>query len=88
MKPLPRTIRETQTPFTMRSIQLQEQKMKELNQSDVKDVSGGTTAGDIAMGVAGGWATTVVGFAIGGPVGAVVGFGLGVAITVGYALSQ
>lgn len=62
--------------------------MKELKQTEIKDVSAGTTAGDIAIGIAGGWATTVVGFAIGGPPGALIGFGLGVAITVGYALAQ
>jgi hypothetical protein len=70
--------------------------MEPLNMEQVQEVSGGTTAGDIAMGAAGGWASTVVGtgigFVIAGPAGALIGAGVGfvvgTAITVGYALSQ
>ncbi|HKI75484.1 MAG TPA: hypothetical protein VJ998_12600 [Pseudomonadales bacterium] len=61
-----------------------------------RHVSGGTLGGDIAMGVAGGWASAVVGAGvgsvIGGPVGDLLGAGagfvLGGAITVGYALCE
>lgn len=39
------------------------------------------------MGVAGAWASTVAGAAIGGPVGALVGFGLSSALSTGFILS-
>lgn len=68
--------------------------MRELNQDELNLVDGGTDAGDIAMGAAGAWASTVAGAAIGSVVpgvgtvvGAAAGFGLGVLITVGYALA-
>jgi hypothetical protein len=73
---------------TTQSNPSKETKVKELNQMEVNEISGGTTAGDIAMGLAGGWASTVIGFAIAGPVGGLIGFGVGAAITVGYALAQ
>jgi hypothetical protein len=61
--------------------------MRNLTMNETNHVSGGLMSADIAMGAAGGWATTVVGAAVGGPLGAVVGFVLGVAITVGIASS-
>jgi phage tail tape-measure protein len=68
--------------------------MRELNQIEISQVDGGTDAGDIAMGAAGAWASTVTGAAVGSVVpgvgtvvGAAAGFLLGVAITVGYTLA-
>lgn len=68
--------------------------MRELKMEEVAAVNGGTTAGDIAMGAAGAWASTVTGAAVGSVVpgvgtvaGAAAGFLLGVAITVGYTLA-
>jgi len=49
--------------------------------------SGGTTAGNIAMVLAGGWAGAVAGAAVGGLVGAAAGFVLGSLIGVGYVLA-
>ena len=48
--------------------------MRELTVSEMQQISGGSSrSGSIAMGLAGGWASTVagvgVGFTIGGPVG-------------------
>ena len=62
--------------------------MREITDQEIEEVSGGTTAGDIAMSTAGGWASTVAGFAVGGLPGAALGFGLGAAIGTGYALTQ
>jgi hypothetical protein len=69
--------------------------MRELKNNEIEAVSGGTVAGDIAMGAAGAWASTVAGAAVGSVVpgvgtvvGAAAGFGLGVLITVGYALAN
>ncbi|HWW05731.1 Blp family class II bacteriocin [Collimonas sp.] len=61
--------------------------IKEMTTQEIQKVSGGTTSGDIAMGIAGGWASGVAGFAIGGPLGALVDFGLGAAIATGFSLS-
>lgn len=68
--------------------------MREINESELAFVSGGTDAGDIAMTAAGAWASTVTGAAIGSVVpgvgtvvGAAAGFLLGVAIGVGYTLA-
>lgn len=68
--------------------------MRELNVNETESVDGGTAAGDIAMGAAGAWASTVTGAAIGSVVpgvgtvvGAAAGFLLGVGIAVGYALA-
>lgn len=68
--------------------------MRELNAIEIEQVDGGTTAGDIAMGAAGAWASTVTGAAIGSVVpgvgtvvGAAAGFLLGVAVATGYALA-
>jgi hypothetical protein len=49
--------------------------------------SGGTTAGNIAMVLAGGWAGAVAGAAVGGLVGAAAGFALGSLIGIGYVLA-
>ncbi|WP_019027243.1 hypothetical protein [Colwellia piezophila] len=70
--------------------------MRELNVNEIEQVFGGTAAGDIAMGVAGAWASTVSGAAfgavVGGPVGALggaaIGFALGVLTVIGYSLSS
>lgn len=70
--------------------------MRELTQGEVEEVSGGTLAGDVAMGLAGGWSSGIVGLGtgavIGGPLGGVVGFGvgfvLGGAMLLGYALCK
>ncbi|MBW3549837.1 MAG: bacteriocin [Proteobacteria bacterium] len=68
--------------------------MREMNVMEIEAVNGGTDAGDIAMGAAGAWASTVTGAAIGSVVpgvgtviGAAAGFGLGVLIVVGYTLA-
>lgn len=69
--------------------------MQTLSSEQVEAVNGGTLAGDIAMGAAGAWASTVAGAAAGSIVpgagtlaGAAAGFVLGTAIAVGYALTQ
>ena len=70
--------------------------MRELNAAQVTGVSGGTDAGDIAMGAAGAHASGIVGLSvgavIGGPIGAVAGYAagavLGTLIVVGYTLAQ
>ncbi|MGB1158089.1 MAG: hypothetical protein ACPG3V_01665 [Porticoccaceae bacterium] len=69
--------------------------MRELTKSEIAEVTGGTTAGNIPFGVASTWAATVAGFGVGiivgGPAGALagaaVGFGIGVATSVGYNLA-
>lgn len=69
--------------------------MRELKMNEIEHVVGGTTAGDIAMGVAGAWASTVSGAAfgavVGGPVGAIggaaIGFGVGIFTVIGYSLA-
>ncbi|MBS3895545.1 hypothetical protein [Silanimonas sp.] len=68
--------------------------MRELSVVEISQVDGGTAAGDIVMGAAGAWASTVTGAAIGSVVpgvgtvvGAAAGFTLGVAIAVGYSLA-
>lgn len=69
--------------------------MRELTMREIDTVSGGSLSGSIVMGVAGGWASAVTGFAIGsvvaGPAGGLIGAGggflLGGAVTTGYALA-
>ena len=69
--------------------------MRELSTTEINQVSGGSLAGNIAMGLAGGWASGVAGAGIGsvvaGPAGTIIGgvggFVLGGAITVGYSLA-
>ncbi len=68
--------------------------MRELNQVEIEEVDG-ARASDIPMVIAGAWASTVAGAAVGSVVpgvgtiaGGAAGFVLGVAIGVGYSLSQ
>lgn len=70
--------------------------IRELTKEEIKHVSGGAVDGQLAMGYAGNWASTVAGAGVGmvvaGPVGglagAAVGFGMGSAINTIYASMQ
>jgi len=69
--------------------------MRELDHNEIEQISGGLKSGSIAMGLAGAWAGTVTGAAIGSVVpgvgtvvGAAAGFLISGLVTVGYELTQ
>ena len=69
--------------------------MRELNEVEIAAVGGAGLGGDIAMGLAIGWASTVAGFAVGSIVpgvgnlaGAAAGFVIGSAAGIGLALAR
>lgn len=68
----------------------------ELDDAAIDLVGGGYRGGALAMGFAGGWASTVTGFAVGvavggirgGMIGGAAGFAVGALIAVGYQLAS